>query len=120
VSIASRTPEGFPVRCSVCGVESVVEPSIPPGDAVCSACGSLVWSPRAFGFLAKLCEHLNVAPESLRLDARFDDDLGLHSLEFVELVMLLEESFDLNVPDDAIPDRWRTLGDFLNWLDRLQ
>ena len=124
MSIASRTPEGFPIRCSICGIESSVDPSIPPGDAVCPACGSLVWSPSAFELLMKLCEHLGMAPQNLRMDSRLAEDLGVHSLEFVELVMLLEESFDVNLPDDVAermtPEHFRTLGDLLNWFERLK
>jgi len=40
---SSRTPEGFPERCPVCGNEFQIDPTIPPGDAPCPSCGSLVW-----------------------------------------------------------------------------
>ena len=41
--ISSRTPEGWPNRCAVCGREVRVEPSaVPVRDAVCPHCGSLV------------------------------------------------------------------------------
>jgi hypothetical protein len=40
---ASRTPEGEPNRCLVCGKDVVIEPSHPPGDAPCPHCGSLLW-----------------------------------------------------------------------------
>jgi hypothetical protein len=43
--IASRTPEGSPNRCTVCGAIVVIEPSRPPGDAPCPACGHLLWFP---------------------------------------------------------------------------
>lgn len=41
--VASRTPEGSPNHCPVCGAEVVLEPSRPPGDAPCPNCGSLLW-----------------------------------------------------------------------------
>lgn len=42
--ISSRTPEGEPIVCGVCGHASVVEPScFPTPDATCPCCGSLVW-----------------------------------------------------------------------------
>ncbi|WP_442511271.1 STAS domain-containing protein [Novipirellula sp. SH528] len=41
--ISSRTPEGAPNRCPVCGAEIQVEPSRPPGDAPCPNCGQLLW-----------------------------------------------------------------------------
>jgi hypothetical protein len=40
---ASRTPEGQPNRCPVCGRHVTIEPSIPPGDAPCPYCNSLLW-----------------------------------------------------------------------------
>lgn len=45
MSISSRTPEGDPNRCPVCGQVVRLEPSWPPGDAPCPACGSLLWFP---------------------------------------------------------------------------
>jgi len=43
MNISSRTPEGLPERCPVCGKSIRVEPSLPPGDAPCPNCGSLLW-----------------------------------------------------------------------------
>jgi anti-anti-sigma factor len=42
--IASRTPEGEPGRCPVCGERFQLDPSVPPGDVPCPSCGCLVWS----------------------------------------------------------------------------
>jgi anti-anti-sigma factor len=41
--IASRTPEGTPNRCPVCGTRLKIEPSDPAGDAPCPRCGHLLW-----------------------------------------------------------------------------
>lgn len=40
---SSRTPEGRPSRCPVCGQLVWLEPSDPPGDAPCPYCGHLLW-----------------------------------------------------------------------------
>ena len=40
---SSRTPEGDPLRCPICGASHKVEFSIPPGDVVCPSCGALAW-----------------------------------------------------------------------------
>jgi len=40
---SSRTPEGEPNRCHVCGHDITIEPSTPPGDAPCPHCNSLLW-----------------------------------------------------------------------------
>jgi hypothetical protein len=41
--IESRTPEGAPNRCPICGKELVIEPSKPTMDAPCPHCGHLLW-----------------------------------------------------------------------------
>jgi serine/threonine protein kinase len=41
--ISSRTPEGLPNRCPVCGTNVRIEPSNPAGDAPCPQCGHLLW-----------------------------------------------------------------------------
>ncbi len=41
--ISSRTPEGQPNHCPVCGSDLRIEPSDPPGDAPCPRCGHLLW-----------------------------------------------------------------------------
>jgi len=42
---STRTPEGQPNRCPVCGAAFLLEHSRPAGDACCPVCGSLVWLP---------------------------------------------------------------------------
>jgi anti-sigma B factor antagonist len=41
--ISSRTPEGTPNHCPVCGAFLRIEPSGPTGDAPCPRCGHLLW-----------------------------------------------------------------------------
>ena len=60
MTIASRTPEGRPNHCPVCGHDLKLEPSDPPGDAPCPRCGHLVWFSRegdGGDFVAKLNEY---------------------------------------------------------------
>lgn len=40
---SSRTPEGSPLFCALCGKESNIDPSLPTGDATCPHCGHLAW-----------------------------------------------------------------------------
>ncbi len=47
-------------------------------------------------------EVLAVEPEKVTLEARFGDDLDADSLDLVELVMALEEAFDVEVPEDEL------------------
>ncbi len=46
-------------------------------------------------------EQLEVKEEQVTPEANFADDLGADSLDTVELVMALEEEFDIEIPDEA-------------------
>ena len=52
---------------------------------------------------------LSVNPEQITPEASFTEDLGADSLDTVELVMELEEEFDINIPDDAA-EKIQTVG----------
>ncbi|BBD53575.1 acyl carrier protein [Planktothrix agardhii] len=46
-------------------------------------------------------EQLDVEPDKILPSASFTDDLGADSLDIVELVMALEEEFEIEIPDEA-------------------
>lgn len=50
---------------------------------------------------AIVVEQLEVEPEKVTPEATFADDLGADSLDTVELVMALEEAFDIEIPDEV-------------------
>ena len=45
-------------------------------------------------------DQLGVKEEQVKLEAKFTDDLGADSLDTVELVMALEEEFEIEIPDE--------------------
>jgi len=47
-----------------------------------------------------ICEQLNSKAEDVKLEASFIDDLGADSLDIVELVMAMEDSFSMDIPDE--------------------
>ena len=47
-------------------------------------------------------EVLQVSPEQVTPEAKFGDDLDADSLDLVELVMALEEAFDIEVPEEEL------------------
>ena len=47
-----------------------------------------------------IIEQLGVDPEQVTNEASFVDDLGADSLDTVELVMALEEAFEIDIPDE--------------------
>lgn len=54
-------------------------------------------------------EVLQVSPEQVTMEAKFGDDLDADSLDLVELVMALEEAFDVEVPEEEL-DGIETVG----------
>jgi acyl carrier protein len=47
-----------------------------------------------------ICEQLDVAEDDVVPTASFVDDLGADSLDQVELIMAMEEEFDVSIPDE--------------------
>lgn len=47
-----------------------------------------------------IVEQLGVVEGDINLDSSFVDDLGADSLDVVELIMALEEEFDIEIPDE--------------------
>jgi acyl carrier protein len=62
-----------------------------------------------------IIEQLGVTKEDLVLEASFIDDLGADSLDIVELVMALEEAFDIEIPDDDA-EKIQTLSDAFSYV----
>ena len=62
-----------------------------------------------------IVEQLGVAREELVPEASFIDDLGADSLDIVELVMAMEEEFDVEIPDDDA-EKIQTIQDATSYL----
>ena len=62
-----------------------------------------------------IVEQLGVAETSVTMEASFIDDLGGDSLDIVELVMALEEEFDMEIPD-ADAEKVVTVGDVVDYI----
>lgn len=61
-------------------------------------------------------EQLNVDPAEVKEESKFVEDLGADSLDVVELVMALEEKFDIEIPD-ADAEKIITVGDALKYIE---
>lgn len=120
MSVGSRMPEGLPGRCPLCGAATNLEFSVPPGDAVCPKCGCLIWlSEQNLNRLRDLLSPaLDKPAESINADSMLRE-LGGDSLDTVELVMELEEEFDVNIPEEEA-EQIRTIADLIRYLERLQ
>ena len=62
-----------------------------------------------------IVEQLGVAEASVTMEASFIDDLGADSLDIVELVMALEEEFDIEIPD-ADAEKVTTVGEVVEYI----
>lgn len=62
-----------------------------------------------------ILDQLEVEADEVTPDARFIDDLGADSLDIVELIMSLEEEFDLEIPDEHA-ERIVTVGDAVTYI----
>ena len=70
--------------------------------------------------LEKVCsivsEQLSVESGEVKSDSNFQNDLGADSLDTVELVMALEEAFDIEIPDEAA-EGIATVGDAVKFIE---
>ena len=63
-----------------------------------------------------LVDQLDVAEEKVTMDASITDDLGADSLDVVDLVMSLEEEFDVEIPDNQV-ENIKTVGDIVRYIE---
>jgi acyl carrier protein len=62
-----------------------------------------------------IIEQLEVAPDKVKLEASFSEDLKADSLAVVELVLALEEQFKIEIPDEDT-EKIKTVGDAINYI----
>ena len=64
-----------------------------------------------------ICEQLDVPEEDVVPEASFVDDLGADSLDQVELIMAMEEEFDVSIPDEDA-ENIGTVQDAINYVNK--
>ncbi len=65
---------------------------------------------------AILVDQLDVEDESVTMESSISDDLGADSLDVVDMVMSLEEEFDIEIPDEDI-ENMKTVGDIVRFIE---
>ena len=60
-------------------------------------------------------EQLGVEEDEVTMESSFIDDLGADSLDIVELIMALEEEFEIEVPDEEA-EKITTVGDVVEYI----
>ena len=66
-----------------------------------------------------VAEQLSVDAGDVKPESNFQNDLGADSLDTVELVMELEEEFEINIPDDAA-EKIQTVGQAVEFIEKHQ
>jgi acyl carrier protein len=64
-----------------------------------------------------IVEQLNVAPEEVKPEAKFVEDLGADSLDVVEMIMALEEKFEIEIPDSDA-EKIQTVQDVVDYIEK--
>lgn len=63
-----------------------------------------------------VCDQLGVSREKVAIETAFQNDLGADSLDQVELVMELEEEFDISIPDEDA-EKIKTVGQAVKYIE---
>lgn len=62
-----------------------------------------------------IADQLGVAEDEVSLDASFTSDLGADTLDFIELILALEEEFECEI-DDSEAEQFNTVSDIVSYL----
>lgn len=63
-----------------------------------------------------IADQLGVSDEEIKPESSFIEDLGADSLDIVELVMAMEEEFEVEIPDEEA-ENIKTVGDAINYIN---
>ena len=64
-----------------------------------------------------IANQLGIDPEKIQPETKLVDDLKTDSLDIVELIMDLEQEFDVEIPDGDLPNV-KTIGDIVAFLEK--
>lgn len=63
-----------------------------------------------------IADQLGVGEDEIKPESSFIEDLGADSLDIVELVMAMEEEFEVEIPDEEA-ENIKTVGDAINYVN---
>ncbi len=63
-----------------------------------------------------IAEQLEIDEDTITMESALIEDLGADSLDVVDLVMSIEDEFEIEVPDEAI-ENMRTIGDAVRFIE---
>ena len=63
-----------------------------------------------------IAEQLNCPAEEIKMESSFKEDLGADSLDVVDLLMSIEDEFEIEIPDTEI-ENMKTVGDLVKYIE---
>ena len=66
-----------------------------------------------------LCDQLDKEEDDITLESNISEDLGADSLDVVDLLMSLEDEFDMEIPDEEI-ENIKTVGQLVKYIEENQ
>ena len=66
-----------------------------------------------------IVDQLDVEEDAVKMESVIIDDLGADSLDVVDLVMSIEEEFDMEIPDEAV-EKIKTVSDIVSYIESNQ
>ena len=63
-----------------------------------------------------IAEQLELSEDEITMESALIEDLGADSLDVVDLIMSIEDEFEIEVPDEAI-ENMRTIGDAVKYIE---
>jgi len=63
-----------------------------------------------------MAEQLGIGEEEIKLESNFQDDLGIDSLDIFEVIMELEDEFDIQIPNEDL-ENLKTVEDLVNYIE---
>lgn len=98
-------------HCAICACEATLHSAQAGQDGTCAACGELLdW------LRLHLADLMEAPAEAITLETELEHDLGADSLDIVELVMEVEEQFDIQVLDEVAVKQMRTVADAVRFI----
>jgi len=64
-----------------------------------------------------IADQLSVDGEKVTMEASITEDLGADSLDVVDLISVIEDEFDLEIPEEAV-DSIKTVGDIVSYIEK--
>ncbi len=63
-----------------------------------------------------LADQLTVKEDDIEMSSRLDDDLGADSLDAIDIVMSIEDMYQIEVPDEVV-ENMKTVGDIVDYIE---